>query len=140
MVSLRDAIFYCPHCSLENFYDGRALKARGGDPGLCWSCAAALRLPPRMRLGRSVVMLNFDTQLFPHHVDSQRLYDFSAPVAAVSEHPSNPGVWGLKNLSSGKWVVSTPGGTVRDVEPGRSLTLAVGTRIQFGETEGEIRL
>jgi hypothetical protein len=85
-------------------------------------------------------MLNYDTRLFPHHADEQLMYDFSAPVAEVAAHPSQPGVWGLKNLSSNKWVVSTAGGAVRDVEPGRSVTLAVGTRIQFGKTEGEIRL
>ena len=62
------------------------------------------------------------------------------PVAAVTEHPSSPGVWGLKNLSQLKWVVSTPGGAVKDVEPGRSFTLAVGTKVQFGETVGEVRL
>jgi hypothetical protein len=85
-------------------------------------------------------MLNFDTQLFPHHVNGQRMYDFSAPVAAVAEHPTAPGVWGLKNLSPQKWAVTTPGGGVKDVEPGRSFTLAVGTRVQFGESVGEIRL
>ena len=85
-------------------------------------------------------MLNYDTQLFPHHVNEQKIYDFSAPVAAVAEHPSNPGVWGLKNLSPRKWVASTPDGAVKDVEPGRSVTLAVGTSIQFGETVGEVKL
>jgi len=140
MVRLRDAIFYCAHCSLENFYDGEALKARGGNPGLCWSCASQLRLPPRLRLNKAVVLLNFDTQLFPHHTDDQRMYNFSEPVAAVAAHPSNPQIWGLKNLSQSKWVVNTPDGAVKDVEPGRSVTLVVGTKIHFGKTEGEIRV
>jgi eukaryotic-like serine/threonine-protein kinase len=140
MVRLRDAIFYCHHCGLENFYDSEALKARGGRPGLCWSCATELRLPPRIRIGKSVVMLNHDTELFPHHVDDQKLYDFSRRVAAVTTHPTNPGIWGLKNLSQDKWVITNTDGAVRDVEPGRSLTLAVGTQIQFGKTSAEIRI
>jgi hypothetical protein len=37
-------------------------------------------------------------------------------------------------------VVTTPDGAVRDVEPQRSVTLAVNTRIQFGKAEGEIRV
>jgi hypothetical protein len=85
-------------------------------------------------------MLNFDTRLFPHHTGGQRMYDFSEPAAAVAEHPSAPGVWGLKNLSQTKWVVSTPGGGAKDVEPGRSFTLAAGAKVQFGETFGEIRV
>lgn len=140
MVRLRDTIFYCPHCSLENFYDGEALKAAGGNPGLCWACAAGLRLPPRIRIGKQVVMLNHDSQLFPHHVDDARLYDFSAPVAAVSAHPTNPNVWGLKNVSQNKWVITIADGSIKDVEPSRSVTLAVGTKIQFGKMEGEIRV
>ncbi|MGI8566042.1 MAG: protein kinase domain-containing protein [Pyrinomonadaceae bacterium] len=140
MVSLRDAIFYCPHCSLENFYDGGALKARGGNPGLCWSCATVLQLPPRIRIGKSIVMLNYDAKLFPHHVDDGRMYDFSEAVAEVAAHPTNPQIWGLKNTSKDKWVITLADGAVRDVEPGRSVTLAIGTEIQFGDTKGEIRL
>ncbi len=140
MAQLRDAIFYCPHCSLENFYDSQALKAAGGNPGLCWACAAHLRLPPRIRIGKSVVMLNHDTQLFPHHIDDGRLYDFSEPVASVAVHPANPGIWGLKNLSQDKWFIAAADGSVKDVVPERSVTLAVGTTIQFGEIVGEIRV
>ncbi len=139
MIRLRDAIFYCANCSMENFYDSIALKASGGNPGLCWACAAALKLPPRIRIGKSVVMLNYNTELFPHHIDDGRMYDFSAPVAAVAQHPSNPNLWGLKNVSTNKWVITSAGGAVKDVEPGKSVSLTVGTKIQFGNIEGEIR-
>jgi DNA-binding helix-hairpin-helix protein with protein kinase domain len=140
MVRLRDSIFHCAHCSLENFNDAERLQTTGGDPGLCWACATQLKLPPRIRIGKSVVMLNYDAQLFPHHIDSGRLYDFSQPVEAVTQHPTSKNVWGLKNLSGGKWVSTTKDGKVMDVEPGRSVTLGVGTSIQFGKTVGEIRL
>jgi DNA-binding helix-hairpin-helix protein with protein kinase domain len=139
MIHLRDSIFYCPHCSLENFYDADVLRASGGNPGLCWACAAALRLPPRIRIGKSVVMLNYNTKLFPHHVDDARMYDFKEPIGEVSVHPTNPGIWGLKNVSANKWVITGADGSIKDVEPGRSVTLAVGTKIQFGKIQGEIR-
>jgi eukaryotic-like serine/threonine-protein kinase len=140
MIQLRDSIFYCPYCSLENFYDADKLKASGGNPGLCWSCAAQLALPPRIRIGEHVVMLNQDTKLFPHHTDDDRLYDFSRAVADVTTHPTHKNIRGLKNLSNEKWVVTTTDGDVRDVEPGRSVTLAAGTKIQFGKAEGMIRI
>lgn len=85
-------------------------------------------------------MLNHDAVIYPHHVDDSRLYDFSKQVAAMVQHPQNPGIWGIKNLSAEKWVVTTAEGTVNDVEPGRSVNLAVGTRINFGRVEGEIRV
>jgi DNA-binding helix-hairpin-helix protein with protein kinase domain len=139
MVKLRDALMYCAGCGAENFYDAEALRAPGGGLRTCWACGKQLRLPPRIRVGRSVVMLNHDTQLFPHHVDDRKLYDFSRPVAAVSQHPSDPSIWGLKNLSPEKWVISASDG-MRDVAPGRSVTLALGTKIHFGHLEGEVRV
>ena len=139
MVRLRDAIMYC-RCGVENFYDAAALQAAGGKPPPCWSCSKELQLPARIRVGKSVVMLNHNTQLFPHHVDDQRMYDFSKPVAAMTQHPTNPNIWGLKNVSDEKWVSKLTDGTVKDVEPGRSVSLAVGTKIQFGKSEGEIRV
>ena len=139
-VRLRDTITYCPYCYLENFYDGEALKASGGKPAPCWSCKIELRLPPRIRIGKSVVMLNYNTQLFPHHIDDARMYDFSKPVATVMEHPTQKGIWGLKNLSTDRWVVTTPDGAVKDVELERSVTLVKDTKIHFGKSEGIIRV
>lgn len=101
-MQLRDAILYCGQCGAENFYDGESLRANGGQPGACWSCQRSLILPFRLRLGREVIMLNHDTQLYPHHLDPQRLYDLSQPLAAMQQHPQNPNLWGLKNLSAVK--------------------------------------
>lgn len=140
LVQLRDAIFYCGHCGAENFYDGETLRANAGQPGICWSCQQPLRLPYRLRMGRDVIMLNHDTQLFPHHLDSQRRYDLSQPLASIQRHPQNPNLWGLKNLSPDKWVMTATDGTVRDVEPGRSVSLATGVKVNFGQMEGEIRI
>ena len=141
MVHLRDSIYYCANCGLEAFYDVHALRAAGGSLGKCWSCNHQLELPPRIRISDAVVMLNYDTRLYPHHIDSDRLYEFDAPVAEVAQHPTNPNIWGLRNLSQEKWTVSTNDGqSLSDVPPGRSVTLAVGTRINFGKSEGAIRI
>ena len=139
LIHLRDTIIYCPQCSAENFYDIEQLKAAGGDPGDCWACQSDLRLPPRLKLDDEVVMLNFNTYLYPHHVDPNRRYDFSQAIAQVTQHPTNPNIWGLKNLSGEKWVITTGDGNIKDVGPGRSATLVGGTTISFGQKEGEIR-
>lgn len=137
MVRLRDSIIYCAHCSAENFHDADHPGATEGW-GPCWSCRRKLRLPPRVRLGKSFVMLNHDTMLFPHHVDEEKRYDFTQPVAAVTKHPADPKIWGLKNLSGQTWSTTNSKGEMKDVSPGRSVTLASGTRINFGHAEGEI--
>jgi serine/threonine protein kinase len=144
MIRMRDSIIYCPHCSttaatIENFYDPEALRANGSQP-TCWHCKKAIPLPPRIRIGRNVVMLNHDTKLYPHHVDDQKLYDCTKNVAEVARHPTQANVWGLKNLSDEKWVSTSPDGTIREIETGRSVSFGLGTKINFGKVEGEIRI
>jgi eukaryotic-like serine/threonine-protein kinase len=139
MSRLRDSIFYCG-CGAENFYDADAVKAAGSWTGSCWHCGRALQLPPRIRIGKSVVMLNHDAKLYIHHLDAAVPLAFHTPVAVVTQHPSDPRLWGLKNLTGQRWTATGADGTVRDVEPGRNLLLAVGTRVHFGKTEGEINL
>jgi DNA-binding helix-hairpin-helix protein with protein kinase domain len=145
MVRLRDSIIYCARCKAQNFYDADTFAATGagGDGGttnsdLCWSCRRRLSLPPRIRIARSEVMLNHDARLFPHHVDDERRYDFGQALAEVTRHPTEANLWGLKNLSRQNWSATTARGEVKDVAPGRSVTLAMGTRINFGRAEGEI--
>ena len=147
MVRLRDAILHCVNCGAENFYDSHALRpehSASGSSSLCWSCRKRLRLPPRMRIAntvnQSIVMLNHDTQLYPHHLDDEHQYDFGSPAAEVVRHPANPQIWGLRNLTSNKWVATMPDGEVRDVPPGRSVTMAEGVRLQLGNSEAEFRL
>ena len=80
MIRLRDAIVYCPHCGQENFYDSDTIEQSGIKPKPCCDCHQEVRLPPRIRLDNQIVMLNHDTQLFPHHINT-RLFDFSSPIA-----------------------------------------------------------
>lgn len=138
MVKLNDQILYCPKCGCENFYDIEAIK-KMGKLQACWSCNKDIPLPPRLRIEDNIIMLNHDTQLFPHHIDMKKQYDFSAPIAEVTQHPEKPGLWGLKNLSEEKWVFTTNKGEVKDVEPGKNTPLVSGIKINFGSTEGEIR-
>jgi DNA-binding helix-hairpin-helix protein with protein kinase domain len=139
MVRLRDAIVYCSHCNAENFHDAGNSAAENKPVGQCWACRRQLRLPPRIWLGRAPVMLNHDTSLFAHHTDEDQKYNFSKPIAAVARHPSDRTIWGLQNLSDQTWSTTNVKGEINDVSPGRSVTLAAGTRINFGHIEGEIR-
>ena len=93
-----------------------------------------------MRIDRDdVVMLNHDTSLYPHHLDVQRRYDFDEPAAEVTQHPQNPKIWGLRNRSNQEWTSQTTDGQVNEVEPGKTVTLSPGLKIQFGSREGEVR-
>lgn len=139
LVRLRDSIYYCTQCGAENFYDAEAVRANGGIPDPCWSCHRPSQLPPRIRLNREIVLLNHDTSLFSHHLDDREQYNFVTPVAQVVQHPRNPQIWGLRNLSSAKWVSRESDGSTFDVLAGQTVALSSGTRIHFGHREGEIR-
>ncbi len=140
MSQLVDAIFYCPGCGSENFYDKDALKNTGEKSYACWSCQRDVVLPYKIRIDRNIVMLNHDTKLYPHHIDIAKIsaYDLTAPVAEVNRHPQDPNIWGLKNLSPETWMITTVDGTSRDVHQGQSVTIVKGTKIRFGSLECEI--
>jgi len=135
---LRNGMFRCS-CGSANFYDAEALQSSGAYAKRCWKCGREPKLPFRIRIGRSIVMLNADATLTPHHIGNGEAFDFSTAIAEVVRHPTDPNLWGLKNLSDDKWVVTLPNGSLRDVETGRSAPLVTGTKINFGPVEGEIR-
>jgi len=140
MARLCDSIIYCSNCSAENFYDIDTMKKSGGTLAQCWACKKDLNVPPRILIGKNIVMLNHNSQLYARHIDPQKSCNSSECIAQVMQHPKDHGIWGLRNLSSEKWVITTGEGKTQDVYPGRSFTLAVGTKVNFGRKEGKIRI
>jgi DNA-binding helix-hairpin-helix protein with protein kinase domain len=139
MVRLRDCLVPCARCRAENFHDPAVPLDPKAKVPTCWHCQKELVLPPYLRLGKNThVVINADTKLFAHHLDRNKPYDFSQALAEVSRHPVHPDVLGLKNLGTVPWVTVAPDGRSMGVDPGRNVSLAPGTRIQFGQVDGEI--
>lgn len=136
-IQLRDFIMYCGNCAAENYYDPEKIKQ--GNEIICWSCKKVVQIPYRIRLSDNIIMLNHDTKLYPHHVDPQRRFNFEQAIAEVVQHPRNKNLWGIKNLSSDKWVVRLNDASLKDVEFGESVSLSPGIKIHFGKLQGEIR-
>jgi serine/threonine protein kinase len=136
-VRLRDSIFYCSHCGEQNFYD-ETLQERREEQHSCWSCKKNTLLPPRLIMRNHAVMLNHDTKLYPHHIDNRRIYDFSSSIAEVNRHPAKPHVWSLKNLSTTQWSYEKADGIYAELDGGKSIALAPGTKLFFGNMVGEI--
>ena len=137
-VQLRDSIFYC-ECGSENFYDIDFLAANQGKSKSCWSCGKTPVLPFRIKIGKSIIMLNHDSKLYPHHIDDKKTYDFSKLIAEVTKRPNDPSIWGLKNVSDEKWVMVDRNGNLKDILPQQSFRLENGLKIQFGNLSGEVR-
>ena len=133
LARLQDNIVYCP-CGTQNFYDGsRSEETR------CWQtcCGKPIRLPYRIRIGSRTITLNHDRRLFSHHLNTTS-DDSKTPVAEVTQNPKQPTQWGLKNMGNQKWVMTLPDTSVHDIEPGRSVILSKGKKVNFGNAEGEI--
>lgn len=139
IIKLRDSIVFCQKCGCENFYDPEEMKKTGGASPKCWNCGIAVTLPPRIKMGNLIVMLNHNTKLYPYHLDPFS-FDFSKPLAEISQHPTNPQLWGLKNISDRSWQITKSDGTTMEVLSGKNVSLGNGTKINFGRLEGEIRI
>jgi eukaryotic-like serine/threonine-protein kinase len=133
MSRLRDAIFVCSHCQHENFLDLQQSSLPN-----CWNCGQSLAPPARLIIGKQVIALNPDTQLFPHHINNQRLYDFSQAVGTVIYDPKGDR-WGLRNTDAHAWSVTAPDGTTAELPVGSTVRLRAGYQINFGSQIGEIK-
>ena len=138
MVQLRDLLFYCPSCGEHNFYDRK--RAEAHQQTHCWNDRTVLPLPARIGIGSSVICLNKDTQLYPHHIDPHREFDFSQPVAVVVSHPGNPKMRGLKNLTQNSWTVTHVGEHPSDVPPMKVVTVKNESKLDFGTSIGSMRI
>lgn len=133
-----DSIFPCL-CGAENFYCSETLKASPNQQLHCWACQSGLPTPIRIRLGKTVVMLNHDSKLYQHHTNPDMPIDYDTATAQVVQNPNKPSLWGLKNLTTNNWQTINPAGTSTDVLPGKNAVLGDGIQLNFGKITGEIR-
>ena len=133
-----DRLVSCEQCRAEHFVDESKRGRTGTYTGSCWNCGRTIRPPAALRVGRRTTYLQPGVTLYRHHFTPNLPPDFDAPEAEVRRHPTLAGVVGLANLSGRAWVTSADGST-HQVPSGRSVTIAAGTTIQFGNGQsGEI--
>ena len=135
--SLGDKVLYCGVCGCENFYDPNKIRKR--NPLQCWNCSNVINIPPRLKVGPSVVMLNHDSAIYPHHIDPlNNLYNFDSPVGIVEKH-KDKNIWVITNKSNSAWTVERLNGSIKKVEPEKYLPISNGLKINFGQAKGEIK-
>ncbi|MCS6870419.1 MAG: serine/threonine protein kinase, partial [Anaerolineae bacterium] len=134
MVRLRDSIIFSADGS-ENFYDPELL--RQGKPHICWHSKQPITLPPRLKIEDRIIMLTHVTTLSEHHFKGN--FNFDQVLARVVQHPTQRGIWGLRNESGQVWHFTDSDGSLREVPHSKSVTLRDGLVINFGGVTGEIR-
>jgi hypothetical protein len=96
------------------------------------------RSPFFLRLGSRVIPLTAGTQLFTSDIPSLKATASNGVVATVNSRSSDELSLELTNLCDRAWWATDIQGDLKMVEPESTLTLAVGTNIEFGEIDGEI--
>jgi hypothetical protein len=92
-----------------------------------------------LRVGTKYLVIVPGLRLMAHQVPGLAPSSSEGLVAEITKNPNDPNVLGLTNLSTTAWEVVTPSNTRRDIQPGQTVKLAPGTKIDFGETDGEVR-
>jgi len=96
------------------------------------------RSPFFLKLGSRVIPLTAGTQLFTSDIPSLKTTASNGVVATVNSRSSDEFSLELTNLCDRAWWATDIQGDLKMVEPETTLTLAVGTKIEFGEIDGEI--
>ncbi|MEG4405106.1 FHA domain-containing protein [Microcoleus sp. MON2_D5] len=91
-----------------------------------------------LKLGSRVIPLSAGTQLFNSDIPSLTAAASNGLVAIVTSRSRNELSLGLTNLCDRAWWATDIQGDIKMVEPESTLTLALGTQIEFGEMDGEI--
>lgn len=128
--ALHDNLFMCSACGRLNVYD-ESQHRRTGVVGICWKCQAALSPPLRLKAGQRSVVLDPNTKLYQHHIDSRADHDFTSTVAEMVAHPTKPGKYGLRNVSPYTWTSTARDGTVADVPAKGVLQLRNGLTFEI---------
>ncbi|MCL2840895.1 MAG: protein kinase [Defluviitaleaceae bacterium] len=124
---LRNSILYCNKCGAENFFNKKPT---------CWACKSAISPPPRLNIRGQLVMLNANSIIHAHHLYGN--FDFVRMIGKVSQHPTQPGKWGITNVTKDNWTFTKPTSDTAVIESGRTAPLVSGAKINFGPTEGTI--
>lgn len=92
-----------------------------------------------LQIKHHVITLTDGTHLTANEIPGLETQRPDGLVAEVSYSPKDPTVLGLKNCSIRPWIATVAGGQKKQIDSGRSIKLAVGTRIDFGSVDGEIK-
>ena len=125
-IQLRESIMLCPVCGAENFYQELGIVGAGH---ICWHCNKNIETPPLLKIGSTVIVLSKHTTVFKHYLLND--FNLTDKVAEVSQHPTDPNKWGLRNRSQNDWLFTKPDGQTVCVEPGKNVPLIEGAKINF---------
>ena len=107
----------CNQCGQENFPDDPTIST------CCWNCDNTMARPQTLRFSNGTVTISSDNEIYPHHFDNLKPPQLKEPVARVVQHPSDPSILGLKNLTNQIWTATLTNGCKTSVETEKTCNL-----------------
>ncbi|WP_408898800.1 protein kinase domain-containing protein [Nocardioides sp. R1-1] len=128
---LRDGMLACPTCGTTNFWSTE-------DEGVtCWKDGTEVRPPYLLQVGRRTVAVGPQSVIRSDHLASG--VDHPQVLGQVRRHPEAADRWGLHNASDFSWPVAYPGGQSFLLEPGRTVELVAGARVQIRDATVQVQ-
>ncbi len=95
--------------------------------------------PFSLRIQQKTIPLIVGTRLQAQQILGLGAQSPNGVVAEVNANPKDLTLIGLQNCSNQVWIATLANGQQKQIDPGRSIKLAVGTKINFGSVQGEVR-
>ena len=120
-IKLRNRLIDCPRCS-KDFFGSQAQGAN-----TCINCGQTVQV-------KYVLKLNQDTIIPLLPKKAIFLGSAEKPIGLVRKSKKDPSILGLQNISSDPWIVETPSGKMKKVEPQTVMPTKPGLKIKFDQS------
>jgi len=136
-LQLKDCLLSCPACRAVNLWEPSTVALQ------CWNCRKPITVPPKLVIahpgGKHYVLLTKDAKVFRRHIDPTGNEDRGAEVLGqVAQNPSNPHVWGIRNLTGSPWAATATDGKTVEVAPQKAVPMSAGLKVNIGGVAAEI--
>ena len=121
---LRDMLVVCPRCKEETFVENP-------NAAQCMCCGKPFTISGIMKINDRKILLTPEKKVY---IDMDNKPDIQVISIPGDRYPVQ-----LKNITTNNWVVETPSGKIKPIEPNKAMPVKVGLKVSLtGTIKGEI--
>lgn len=120
---LRDMLVSCPKCWEGTFIEDASAPK-------CMCCGKDFTLAGKLKINNREILLSPKTNIY---IDNDNQADIEVFEVAGDKYPVQ-----LRNITQEKWVVETPSGKTKSIEPNGVMPVKAGLKVMIGSLKGII--
>ncbi len=120
---LRDMLVSCPKCWEGTFIEDASAPK-------CMCCGKDFTLAGKLKINNRDILLSPKTNIY---IDNDNLADIEVFEVPGDKYPVQ-----LRNITQEKWVVETPSGKTKSIEPNGVMPVKAGLKVMIGGLKGII--